>query len=191
VDCRLSSAIVTTPSDPSDPNQGYQSGLPQFPAAPPPAEYGQQRPVYEPPKEIVASFWCYLGGALVGLLSGLLFIGQKQALLDTLRNQNTTNLSDADLQAAANIAVVLVVVIAVILAGLYALFAFKLKAGRNWARIVLTIVAALNLLSLVSGRGGSAVGYVGELAVIAGAVLSYLPNSSAYITAVKASRYRG
>lgn len=185
---------MTTPSDPQDPNQGYQSGqsgLPQFPAAPPPSEFGQQLQTYEPPKEVVASFWCYIGGAVVVLLGGLLAIGQKQAILDTLRSTNTTGATESQLEAAANLVVIVAIVISVILTGLYVLFAYKLKAGRNWARIVLTVLAALTLLNLVTTRGGSAVGYIGELAVIVGCVLSYLPNASGYFAATKAARYRG
>ena len=81
-------------------------------------------------------------------------------------------------------------VVFTIIAALYALFAFKLRAGRNWARIVLTIIAVLDLLGLIS-RNGNPIGYVGALAAIVGCVLSYLPNSGAYFAAVKASRYRG
>lgn len=185
---------MTTPSDPNDPNQGYQSGqsgLPQFPAAPPPSDLRQPAESYAPPREIVASFWCYIGGAVVVLLGGLLAIGEKQTILDALRTANTTNATEAQLEAAANLVVIVAVVISVVLTGLYVLFAYKLKAGRNWARIVLTVLAVLTLINLVSTRGGSAVGYIGELAVIVGCVLSYLPNSSGYFAAIKASRYRG
>ncbi len=47
------------------------------------------------------------------------------------------------------------IVLSLMFAGLYVLFAFKLRVGRNWARIVLTIVAALALLSLLLGGAGS------------------------------------
>jgi len=82
-------------------------------------------------------------------------------------------------------------VLAVIFAGLYVLFAFKLRAGRNWARIVLTVIAALDLLTLVSGSAGTVVGYIGALAAVIGCVMSYMANSNGYIRAVKAARYRG
>lgn len=186
---------MTTPYDPNDPNRGYQSGqpggLPQFPSAPPPSEYDQGPQSYAPPTEIVASFWCYIGAAVVVLLGGLLYLGQKQTVLDALRNANTTNLTETQLESLASATIVIVVVVAAIIAALYVLFAFKLKSGRNWARIVLTIVAVLDLLSLVTGRGGAAVGYIGALAAIVGCVLSYLPNASGYFAAVKAARYRG
>jgi hypothetical protein len=182
---------VTTPSDPNEPYQGYQSGLPNFPSAPPPSDYGQRQPAYAPPTEIMASFWCYIGAAVLVVVGGLLYLGDKQTVLDTLRTANNTSLTESQLESLASVTVALVAVFAVIVAGLYALFAFKLRAGRNWARIVLTIIAALDLLGLLSGRGGAAVGYIGALAAVVGCVLSYLPNSGRYFAAVKASRYRG
>jgi len=60
------------------------------------------------------------------------------------------------------------VVSAVIIAGLYLLFAYKLRAGRSWARIVLTIIVALHLLILIFILGGTLVSYIGALAAIAG-----------------------
>lgn len=174
---------MTTPSDPN--------GLPQFPSAPPPSEYGNAPQTYTPPNELMASFWCYLGAAVIVLVGGLFYTGQKQAVLDTLRATNTANLTETQLESAAGFVVVFVVVVAAVIAALYAFFAFKMRAGRNWARIVLTVIAALDLLSLVSGRGAGTLGLIGALAAIVGCVLSYLPNSGAYFSAVKASRYRG
>ena len=184
---------MTTPSDPNDPNRGYQSGLPNFPSAPPPSDYGnqQQAQSFQPPQTIMASFWCFVGAAVIVLLGGILTTGDKQAILDKLRTTNTTNLTESQLETVASTAVVIAVVATVIIAGLYVLFAFKLRAGRNWARIVLTIVAVLDLLALLTGQGGAAVGYIGALAAIIGCVLSYLSSSNAYFAAVKAARYRG
>jgi hypothetical protein len=183
---------VTNPYDPNQQDQGYQSGLPSFPNAPSANFEPGQAPVPAPPTEIQASFWCYIGAAVIVLIGGLLYIGAKQTVIDALRNADTSNtFTETQLESLANTTIAIVVVFAAIIAALYALFAFKLRAGRNWARIVLTIIAALDLIGLISGRGGAAVGYVGALAAIVGCVLSYLPNASAYFAAVKAARYRG
>jgi hypothetical protein len=183
---------MTTPSDPNRPDNGYgyQSGLPNFPAAPPPSDSGLPQQVIEPPREITWSFWCYVAAAVISLVGGLISLGSRQTFLNALRNNNHT-LTDSQIQAAASVAVAVAVVFAVIFAGLYVLFAFKLRAGRNWARIVLTIIAALDLLGVVTGQAGSAIGYIGALAAIVGCVLSYLASSNGYINAVKAARYRG
>lgn len=180
---------MTTPSDPNQPEYGYgQQGLPNFPAAPPPTEAPEQR--FTPPTQITAAFWCYVVAAVVGVIGGLLVIGQRQQLLDATRAAPANHgLTDTQLQAVVNFAVGFAVVVSLVIAALYLLFAFKLRAGRNWARIVLTVIAVFALLSLLLGGAGTSVlRLVGDLAAVAGAVLSYLPNSNAYIAAVKRSR---
>jgi hypothetical protein len=180
---------MTTPSDPNDPGYGQQSGLPSFPAAPPPTESAVQ--TYTPPTEMTAAFWCYVVAAVISLIGGVLAVGQKQAVLDTLKQSKANaDLTPGQLDTLASAAITFAIVVAVVIAGLYLLFAFKLRAGRNWARIVLTVVAALALLSLLFSSAHTVLSYIGELAAVAGAVLSWMPNSSAYIAAVRASRFR-
>jgi heme/copper-type cytochrome/quinol oxidase subunit 2 len=175
---------VTTPSDPNQPE-----GLPSYPSAPPPGDHGnpQQPQASRPPRELVISFWCYLAAAIIALIDGLLYVGAKQAILNTLR-ANTKGLTESQLQNAANTAVVLFVVIPVIVAGLYVLFAYKLRAVRSWARTALTIVVVVHLLIVVFVLGGTPVSYIGVLAAIVGCVLSYLPNSKAYLVSQRQLR---
>jgi hypothetical protein len=178
---------MTTPYDPNDPG-GYNnpSGLPNFPAAPPPSEGPAQ--VYTPPREIMAAFWCYVVAAVVILVGGVLSLGAKQTLVDSLQ-ANNTNLTPTQIDQLASGTLTVLLVVAVIVAALFLLFAFKLRAGRNWARIVLAIIAVLELISLLNGRGSASVlSYIGILAAVIGAVLSWMPNASAYVSAVKRSR---
>jgi hypothetical protein len=171
---------------------GNPSGLPNFPAAPPSMEAQSQGPSTPAPGSIVAAFWCYVAAAVISVIGALLLLGQKQAIEDSLRKTNTAGLSESQLQSAASLAVVVSLVITIIIAALFVFFAFKLKAGRNWARIVLTIVAILSLLSLLIGAGGSSIlGIIGDLAAVVGAILSYLPRSNQYIAAVKQRLHGG
>jgi ABC-type transport system involved in cytochrome bd biosynthesis fused ATPase/permease subunit len=157
---------------------------------PPPINTGSAAAPTAPPTEIVGAFWAYLVAAITWLVGGLLVIGQKQQIIDSLRDANNQGgtLTDAQIETAANVGVIIVIVVAVVISALYALFAFKLKAGRNWARIVLAILAALALISLLLGTGGNIISYIGQFAAIVAAVLSFMPSSSAYIAQVKASR---
>jgi hypothetical protein len=179
---------VTTPSDPDQPE--YSSGLPSYPSAPQSGDYGdprqQRQPAAAPPREVAVSFWCFVAAAVVVLIGGLLYLGAKQALLDTLRSNNTSRLTDSQLQTTADVAIGFFVVVAVIIAGLYVLFAYKLRAGRSWARTALTIVVVLHLLVVLFILGGTLVSYLGAIAAIAGCGLSYLPNSRAYLAATNA-----
>jgi hypothetical protein len=156
---------------------------------PPPVDAGPVAP--RPPREIVAAFWGYVVAAVSGLIGGLMVLGSKQQIVDAIRtanNQSGGKLTDTQVDQAATVAVVLALVVAVIVSLLYLLLAFKLKAGRNWARILLTIIAVIALISLLVGRGGTALSYLGEAAAVIAAVLSYLPNSNAYFAAGKTRR---
>lgn len=178
---------MSTPTDPNDPN--YR-GLPNFPSAPPAMDMQQQR--FTPPKEIMWSFWCYVAGALILIVSGILTISQRQQLVSALRTRNTQNLTPDQINTVVNATLVVTVVLLVVIAALYVLFAFKIRQGRNWARIVLTVVAALALISLLVTAGSSSfLSIIGDIAAVLGCVASYLPNSTAYINSVRAGRLGG
>lgn len=170
----------------------YQEPLPSHPMT---TDAGPSGVVVRPPGTIVASFWCWLVSALLWVVGGVLILSARQSLVDSLRRSNSNGtvahpLTEAQIQQAANISVTAVIIVAVIIAALYALFAAKLRAGRNWARVVLTIIAVLALIYLVT-RGftsTSLISYVGAILSVVAAVLSYLPASNAYIAAVKHSR---
>lgn len=178
---------MSNPTDPNDPN--YR-GLPNFPSAPPAADMQQQR--FTPPQEIMWSFWCYVAGALILIVSGVLAAAQRQQFVTALRqNPSVKNLTPDQFNAAVTAAIVLQVVLAVVISALYVLFAFKIRQGRNWARIVLTVVAALALIALLLTGGSSVLSVIGRIAAVLGCVASYLPNSTAYINAVRAGRLGG
>jgi hypothetical protein len=170
---------------------GNQSGLPSFPPAPPSMESQAQQPAVNPPGTILGAFWCYVASAVLIVIGGILFYSQKQTLIDAARDNNPNRLTETQIEQGASTIVTFVLIVAIILGVLFAFFAFKLRAGRNWARIVLTIVAALSLLSLVlSLRNLSILPLVGELAAVVGAILSYATQSNQYIAATK-MRLRG
>jgi hypothetical protein len=79
------------------------------------------------------------------------------------------------------------VVIALLFALVYLWLAFKLRAGRNWARITLTVLTALQVISLTAGQG-TIIGYLSVLVAVVGLVSAYLGASNQYINAVKQSR---
>lgn len=132
--------------------------------------------------------------AVLLVVGALLDLGRRRQVLDALRDANLTvngpRLSEAQLQQIANVTIGVSVGITVIIGLLYVLFAVKAAAGRNWARIVLTIIAVLALLGLVSRGNADVISYAGEVVAVVSAVLLYLPNSSAYIAAVKRERAR-
>ncbi|WIX75837.1 hypothetical protein QRX50_30695 [Amycolatopsis carbonis] len=156
--------------------------LPRFPedSNPPPSSSEPPRPAV--PNTIAVAFWAFVVSTVIGIVGALLLFGQKDELIDAARRTNP-NLSQAQLDQGANIALIVAVVIAIVIALLYLLFAVKLRAGRNWARIVLTVLTALQVLSLITGSGGTWLSYLSALAAVIGVVFSFLGDSNAYIAA--------
>ena len=67
----------------------------------------------------------------------------------------------------------------------FVLFAFFMRRGANWARIVLTVLTALSLLNIIPGFP---FGLLQVLAAIVGVVLMWLRPSTAWFAAIKASK---
>lgn len=140
-----------------------------------------------PPGTLVAAFFGYLVSTLSALVGAGLLLGYRDELAEALRtagNTSGTRLTEDQIQHSATIAQAFGIAVLVVLALLYLFLSFKLKAGRNWARIVLTIVTLLQVASLLA-TSGTAVNYVSTAISVLALVLSYLPPSNAYVTQVK------
>lgn len=167
------------------PPQGQQYG--GYGAMPPAPDAGSAP---QPPTEVRLSFWGFALSAVIVVVAALLLLGQRDqmtsAATDSVR-QNGQRITDAQLHTIVNATLIAAIVIAVIIAGLYVLFAYKARAGRNWARVVLTIIAVLALIELAVGSS-SILGIIGRVLAVASAVALYLPNSNGYFTAAKRRR---
>jgi hypothetical protein len=176
------------------PGYGQQQGYGQqgYPSAPPIAEQATG-PAPQQPTTILVSFWCWIVAAVLGLVGALILFGEKGSLnaaaQSRLATSGNTDITPTQVSAVVNGIIVGALVAAIIVGALYVLFAFKLKQGRNWARIVLLIIAILDVLSLLVNGGGTGVlGWIGVVVAVVGAVTSFLTPSSQYIAAVKAQR---
>lgn len=147
------------------------------PPAPPP------RPVQ---LEVAALLW--LLAAALGAAGALLGL----AGLDAARERavEVPGVDPRTARTVASLVVVGVVVLGVLAAALAALFAAYLRAGRPWARVLLTVFAAFGIgstvYSLVAARSALA-GLSGVLDVAAAVievlalVLMFAPASSGYL----------
>lgn len=163
------------------------SDYPSYPPPPPPdgpGGYGQ--PIRtEPPPSINTSMNIIWAALALQVISTILSFAYLDELLEA------SNAAPADEETARTIAIVSVVIF-LIFAGLWVLLGMLLRKGRNWARIVLTVLAALGLLLGVVGLLGEQpiIFLILGLAQMAlyGALLYFMwrPESSAYLTGQRA-----
>jgi hypothetical protein len=133
-----------------------------------------------PPGTIVAAFFGFLVSTVGALAAAGFVLSARQEIVDAVRRANT-RMTDDEVQKAATMGQALAVGVAVVIALFYLWLAFRLKAGRNWARVILTIVTLVQVASLFVTRGGSVVGYVACGVAVLATLLSYLPSSESYI----------
>ncbi len=152
------------------------------------------------PTTVSYSFWCWIATTVAGLANLILTLTSPVwalAIEAAARESSTRN--PIDVTALVNVLKVIVVIVFLISMAIYLLFAFKMRAGRNWARIVLTVFGALSLLFVVTPTSrsvtvgtqtfeasqGQWVGWLTAALVVAGIVLMYLAPSNKFFAEAK------
>jgi len=121
-----------------------------------------------------------IGIGVLGIIASLIFT-DRDALAQKLKDSGST-LGTNQLHSAVNATLIII--------GLELLFAFKMRAGRNWARIVLTVLGVLGVLSALYGLTagltiGTILNIISILVVIAAIVFMFRPASRAYFSRPK------
>ena len=176
---------------PAAPQYGQQPyGQSQQPYGQAPQQYGQspyaQYPSEQPqgvaaggvPKMVNNAFWMIIAAGILWLVSLLIAIPalDDPAMRSTFEDQMRTSGADVDFESIKGLIIGMMVVVGLIGAGLYALVAFNVRKGKNWARILGTVLAALSIFSLFPLSLGTLSGLLG----IAAIVMLYLPASAPY-----------
>ncbi len=184
--------------------QPYQQGSPYAaPNAPDPEQVRR-------PGTVEAAFWLAVVVPLVATVLYAVSFFQTQGFVQELLAAEFAGGQEPAVQAASSMLVVFFAVatfVLVVLTALWIIFGFSLRAGRNWARVTLTVFAAVWVLAALSGLvvGGSswaegelppgvtepaalvALGYVRSglelIAMVAFIVLSYVKPSQSYFAA--------
>ncbi len=193
------------PSYPYDPQSGGQYGQqpPQYGQSPSgqygqnpqhgqPQQYGQQQFLVYPsempqqrtaatsaaPPLVNTSFWLLIGACVVWVSSVFLSIGaiDDPAMRSQFDARLATSGAEVDFEALKGVIVGMVALIAAIGVLMYALVAFNIRKGRNWARILGTVLAAFSLLGVLE----MGLGTLSILAGVASMVLLYLPASAPF-----------
>jgi hypothetical protein len=168
---------------------GFQLPAPMPPVGP--GDYAPRRPV----TATVAS-WCWIAGAVLVVLAlpGLFYTGM-EAFADDLARDSTQPdaLTRSEAEVAARLTPVLFALGFAVLSVPFVVAAAKLRSGRNWARVLLTVlglpVGAFGVVAML--MFASDVTYVDWVVGVAwswvflgvcalGFVAMYLPASNAY-----------
>ena len=139
------------------------------------------------PQQVLTAVRLWFASILIGVVGGILgfALTDRDAAVQTLMD-GTASLSKSDAEAAMAIGLVIGLVFALIVLGVEVLFVIKMRAGRNWARIVLTVLGALSALSAMSSltQAGASLGSLVTLAslavVVAAIVFMYRPAANEY-----------
>lgn len=124
------------------------------------------------PSTVKISFWIFLIGIILDVVGAvmLIFAGMAVATSKDTVTVGTTAVNGGVLITSG--------VLALVFAAIGLLILWKMKAGKNWARIVLTVLEVLSLGSLFGGTNG--IGITALVLGIVAVVLMWLPASNAY-----------
>lgn len=155
----------------------------------PPAGIGPA-PVGPRPKEVELSFWLWVASFAIGLIGLLLFVGQYDTIRDTALEEARReaqrqggSLDVAQIETITTVVLVIGVIIGLVFSLVQLLFAFFMRKGRNWARIVLAVIGGISVLfGLVSltGIAGGQLALTGiSLIILIGAIVTmFLPGAN-------------
>ncbi|MET3932620.1 hypothetical protein [Arthrobacter sp. OAP107] len=164
-------------SQPGHPPYG-QSPYGQSPYGQYPSEQVQATTGGGVPKLVNYSFWMIIAAGVLSILAVLIAIPtlDDPAMRSTFEEQLRGSGQNIAFEDVKGFIIGTMVVFALIGAGLYALVAFNVRKGKNWARILGTVFAALSVFSLFPLGLNTLVGLLG----IAAIVMLYLPGSAQY-----------
>ena len=130
------------------------------------------------PQLVNTSFWLIVAAGAVWVISMLVSLGtlDTPAVRDMFEQQMAASGATVDFESIKGVLIGTIVVFAVISAGLYALVAFNVRKGKNWARILGTVFAALSIFNIFPLSLATLAALLG----IAAIVLLYLPAASPY-----------
>lgn len=160
------------------------TNLPSYPTG---GDSGSYAPP-APPADVQTSVKLWFTSIVIGLIGsvGGVFFTDTDALIAE-QAQADSGLSTAELESVVMIGLVVGLVFALVIIGLQVFFVFKMRAGRNWARIVLAVLAGLSLvLGLLGLTGGitvaSFISLVSLAVLVAATYYMFRPAANAYFS---------
>lgn len=162
----------------------YPPSGPEPQPYPPDGQFGAASSPGQPPKEVELSFKLWIASIVVGILGSILTF----AMFDEVRQQAIDDIvastpgSDPQFaETVVNASLIGGLVFGLVLLGLEVLFIVKMRAGRNWARITLTVLGAFGvaggLFSLGQPGLTAVTSGLSALILIGAIVTMYLPGA--------------
>jgi F0F1-type ATP synthase assembly protein I len=151
-------------------------------------------PAVARPKSVDNSFLLWLVITGLGVLSLILTLTVGS---DDITEQARKALEDAgkstspsEVESAANAAKMFAVIGGLLFTGLYLLFVFMMRGGKNWARITLAILGLIGIIgTLIQLRSVGAVtmifGFLQVLLILGAAYFMFRPDANQYFAAGK------
>jgi len=162
---------MTEPPNPYDPAPPVGQGQSPYGAPMQPVEYGQYGapppPAGPPPQPVVTAARLMFVGAGLGLINLIVVLASKSSLRDQIARKNP-DFDAHQLDTAVNAAVAVGIVFGIIFTVLYVLLALQVQKGKNWARIVTWILAALGVLGALASLAQTTTGGSRVLSLISG-----------------------
>lgn len=140
-----------------------------------------------PPASVEVAFWIWIVSAAVSLVFAVLAPRAKGNILDSLRRSKPPGLAPSQYEHTANVLITVLIVQLVVFALLYVFLAYQVRAGRNWARLILTV---LLIIGVVYGliQGSLLASGIGLLISAVAVILVYFPSASAFFAAHRRAR---
>ncbi|HEY4022280.1 MAG TPA: hypothetical protein VGM75_26565 [Pseudonocardiaceae bacterium] len=140
-----------------------------------------------PPVPVQVAFWIWVASAVVSLVSAVLTPSEKSQIINALTTAKPQGIAPSQYAQYADTLITVSIVTLVLFAALYVFFAYKVRAGRSWARMTLTVLLVIGVAydaytgTLLSSGFGL---LISAIAVI----LVFFPSASAYFAAHKRLR---
>lgn len=101
-----------------------------------------------PPQRVRLAWWLWLASIVVGFIRTVVSLSDRRMLIEQMQ-QVAPELSQSELDDAANSGIMFALLLALVTAAVYVLVANRMVQGRNWARIVVVVLATFSVVRAV------------------------------------------
>lgn len=137
-----------------------------------------------PPTLVQIAFWIWIAAAVLALVRVVLVLQQKNLVINQLRASPPKGLAPSQYSQYAQELIDVQVLLFVLAAIFFVFFAYKVRGGRNWARLTITVITVLGVIS-TAYAGLNPQTAISLVISVVPVVLVNLPQSMAYFAARK------